>query len=89
MMWEWFEVEMHYLIDGHRNMSSNRFRCRRNELPGKISGWLKNIRMETGYRKTVVEKIILNGSEDIAEEIMNYKSDQDDFYHFSLGSKKR
>jgi hypothetical protein len=45
--------------------------------------------METGYLKTVVEKIILNGSEDIAEEIMNYKCDQDDFYQFSLGSVKR
>jgi hypothetical protein len=38
--------------------------------------------METGYRKTVVEKIILNGSEDIAEEIMKYKYDQDDFLPF-------
>ncbi|RBP01226.1 hypothetical protein [Rossellomorea aquimaris] len=82
MKGEWFEVEMHYLIDGHRNMSSNRFRCKRHELPCKISGWIKNIKMETGYRKTVVEKIILNGSEDIAEEIMSYKFDQDDLLPF-------
>jgi hypothetical protein len=73
MKWEWFEVEMYYLIDGHRNRSSNRFNCSRNGLPSKISGWLKDIKMETGYLKTVVEKIILNGSEDILEEIMNYK----------------
>jgi hypothetical protein len=86
MKWEWFEVEMHYLIDGDRNMSSNRFMCRRHELPCKISGWLKSIKMETGYRKTVVEKIILNGSKDIPGEIMDYKNViRMIFYLFSLG----
>ena len=68
-----FVVNLHLDIDGNRTLINNEFFCDKKMLLPKIHSWLRDIKMETGYRKTIIEKVLVNSEHDIAEEVSKYK----------------
>jgi hypothetical protein len=61
-------LEVNLIIDGNRLMQSGEFFCRRKEeIPTVALGFIKEIKMATGYRETIIEKITVNGQENITE----------------------
>lgn len=65
-----FNLEFHINIGGSGMFSKGHFYARKNtEIPKVAYSYLKNIKRETGYRTMILEKVILNGTEDITKEI--------------------
>lgn len=63
-------IDLHLIIDGIRNALAGVFQVRRKEdIPLVANNWIKQIKMETGYRPTVIERVIVNGDQDITEKV--------------------
>ncbi|NMH67302.1 hypothetical protein HF072_00595 [Bacillus sp. RO3] len=73
-----YVVNLYYSIDGNKTLQTNEFHCRKGDLVLKIHSWIRKIKMETGYRETSIEKVIVNEEYDIAETVRNYKVVIDD-----------
>lgn len=39
------------------------------DIPALAYEWIKDIKKKTGYRKTVIDKVIANNEKDITEEV--------------------
>lgn len=51
-------------------LSKGRFAARnQSEIPLIAYQVVRNIKRETGYRTTLIEQVIVNGSEDITEDV--------------------
>jgi hypothetical protein len=56
-------------------LSKGRFAARRKgEIPLLAYQVVRSIKRETGYRTTLIEKVIVNGTEDISEEVKKIES---------------
>lgn len=64
-------LEIHHNIDGNRGMQAGSFNVRyKEDIPQLAFNWIKKIRYETGYRKTIIEKVIWNNEHDITEDVI-------------------
>ncbi|MFB3166625.1 hypothetical protein P5G62_005840 [Neobacillus sp. 179-C4.2 HS] len=71
----YFNLEVHLCIEGTRMLSKGRYAARRNsEIPLLAYQVVRSIKRETGYRTTLIEKVIVNGTEDISEEVKKIES---------------
>ncbi|MFB3162550.1 hypothetical protein ABLO26_14380 [Neobacillus sp. 179-J 1A1 HS] len=71
----YFNLEVHLCIEGTRMLSKGRYAARRNsEIPLLAYQVVRSIKRETGYRTTLIEKVIVNGTEDITEEVKKIES---------------
>jgi hypothetical protein len=65
-----FILEVHLIIEGTRMVSSGPFKARnRNDIPRAAYQYIQEIKRETGFRTTVIEKVIIDGEEDITDKI--------------------
>jgi hypothetical protein len=66
----YFNLEAYLCIDGTGIISKGSFKARnKSEIPLVAYGFIRDIKRETGFRPTLIEKIIVNGTEDITEEV--------------------
>jgi hypothetical protein len=66
----YFNLEVHLCIEGTRKLSKGRFAARnKSEIPLLAYQVVRSIKQETGYRTTLIEQVIVNGTEDITEEV--------------------
>ncbi len=55
-------------IEGNRSTKGGEFNVRREEdIPQLAYDWVKYTKKETGYRKTIIEKVIWDEDNDITE----------------------
>lgn len=67
----YFNLEAHLYIDGTGIISKGCFKARKkSEIPLVAYQYIRDIKRETGFRPTLIEKVIVNGTEDITEEVM-------------------
>lgn len=65
-----FILEVHLSIDGTGMVSSGPFKARgKSDIPRAAYQYIQEIKRETGYRTTIIEKVIINGEEDITDRI--------------------
>ena len=65
------KLEVHHIIDGSRGMQAGSFDVRyKEDIPNLAFQWIKRIKFETGYRKTIIEKVIWNNEHDITQEVI-------------------
>jgi hypothetical protein len=65
-------IDVHMIVNGTRSLKRGEFNIRKNEDIEQFAyGWIKHIRMETGYfgRQSIIEKVIVNGDWDITEQV--------------------
>lgn len=66
----YFNLEVHLCIEGTGVLSKGRFAARKkSEIPLVSYQVIRDLKRETGYRTTLIEKVIVNGTEDITEEV--------------------
>jgi hypothetical protein len=71
----YFNLEVHLCIEGTRMLSKGRFAARhKSEIPLLAYQVVRSIKRETGYRTTLIEKVIVNGTDDISEEVKKIES---------------
>jgi hypothetical protein len=73
-----YVVDLHLSIDENKTLQANEFHCSEENLVPKIHAWFHKIKMETGYRETIIEKVVINDKFDIAESVREYKVVIDD-----------
>jgi hypothetical protein len=65
-----FTSKVHLNIEGTGNLLRGSFKARnKSEMPSVANNYIQSIKRETGYRKTIIEQVIVNGTEDITEEV--------------------
>jgi hypothetical protein len=65
-------IDLHLIINGTPSLQRGEFNVRHNEdIPLFAHGWVRHIRMETGYfgTKSIIEKVIVNGLTDITDKV--------------------
>jgi hypothetical protein len=63
-------LEVHLIIEGTGLVAKGRFSARNNkEMANVAHKYIRSIMRKTGYRRTFIEKVIVNGTEDITEEV--------------------
>jgi hypothetical protein len=65
-------IELHMIVNGTRSMKRGVFDINRNEDIAQFAyGWVKHVRMETGYfgNQSIIEKVIVDGDQDITEQV--------------------
>lgn len=68
----YFNLEVHLRIDGTGMLSKGTFTARnKSEIPLVAYQIVREIKRETGYRTTLIEQVIVNGTENITEEVKN------------------
>lgn len=61
-------IEVHLMINGIRNSLGGVFQVKRKEdIPRTAHNWIKQIKKETGYRPTVIERVVVEGDKDITD----------------------
>jgi hypothetical protein len=61
-------IDIHLKIDGISNALGGEFNVRwKEDIPGVAYEWIRKIKMDTGFRKTVIEKVVYNGDNDITD----------------------
>jgi hypothetical protein len=73
-----YVVDLHLSIDENKTLQANEFYCSEGDLVPKIHSWIHKIKMETGYRETIIEKVLVNGEYDLVESVRNYRVVIDD-----------
>ncbi|UQD53806.1 hypothetical protein C0971_09885 [Bacillus methanolicus] len=64
------KLTVHLDIEGNKLMQSGSFTVRKEEeIPGIAYEWIRQIKRDTGYRNTVIEKVVYNGEQDITEKV--------------------
>ncbi|MDE3837960.1 hypothetical protein C0966_00875 [Bacillus methanolicus] len=65
-----FKLTVHINIEGNKLLRTGSFSVRMVEdIPHVAHEWIRAIKKETGYRKTIIEKVIYNGDQDITEKV--------------------
>jgi hypothetical protein len=77
-----FQVDLYVIIDGNRLNQSYTFYCDRSVLVDRVSEWLRKIKYDTGYRETVLERVMVNREFDIAEEVKTWRRPTDKWIPF-------
>jgi hypothetical protein len=65
-------IDVHMIVNGTKSLKRGEFNVNRNEDIALFAyGWVKLIRMETGYfgLQSIIEKVIVNGDQDITEQV--------------------
>jgi hypothetical protein len=71
-----FNVDVHLKIDGTGMFSGGSFTARRkSDIPGVAHQYIQEIKRETGFRPTLIEKVMVNGSEDITDKVQKIEND--------------
>jgi hypothetical protein len=63
-------IELHMIVNGTRSLKRGGFDVNRNEDIAQFAyGWVKHVRMETGYfgNQSIIEKVIVDGDRDITD----------------------
>ncbi|MEH7158976.1 hypothetical protein [Neobacillus drentensis] len=65
-----FNLEVHLIIEGSGLVAKGRFSTRNNkEIVNVAHNYIRSIMHDTGYRRTFIEKVIVNCTEEITEEV--------------------
>ena len=65
-----FNLEVHLIIEGTGLAGRGRFSARnKKEMAIVAHMYIRSIKHETGYRKTFIENVMVNGTEDITNEV--------------------
>jgi hypothetical protein len=65
-----FNLEVHLIIEGTGLAVRGRFSARnKKEMAIVAHNYIRSIKHETGYRKTFIENVMVNGTEDITNEV--------------------
>jgi hypothetical protein len=68
-----FNLNVVLNIEGTNVVQGGEFYAKRKEdIPGIANEWIRKIKMDTGYRDTVIVEVLVNGETDITEEVRNY-----------------
>lgn len=68
-------LEIDLNIHGTKLRQGGEFNLRYNQsIPEFAYSWIQQTKRETGYRPTIIEKVILNGSEDITDQVRAIES---------------
>lgn len=63
-----FNLNVHLRIEGTGVSSGGTFKARTiKDIPKVVYDYIKYIKYETGYRTMVIEKVLVDGTEDITE----------------------
>jgi hypothetical protein len=63
-------LTVHLDIEGQKLMQYGDFTARREEdISGIAYEWIQQIKRETGYRQTHIEKVIVDSEKDITEKV--------------------
>lgn len=63
-------LTIHLEVDGNRIRKEGSFTVRKEEdIPGFAYEWVKYTKKETGYRKTIIKKVILDNEHDITDHV--------------------
>lgn len=63
-------IQVDLNIEGIRSTLGGEFNLRYNEsIPQFAYNWIKQIKKDTGYRNTIIEKVTLNGTDDITDKV--------------------
>jgi hypothetical protein len=63
-------IEVHLVIGGIRSTNGGEFNIRYNQDISQFAyDWIKQIKRDTGYRDTVIEKVIVNGTDDLTDQV--------------------
>jgi hypothetical protein len=63
-------IELHMIVNGTRSLKRGVFDANRNEDIAQFAyGWVKHVRMETGYfgNQSIIEKVIVDADRDITD----------------------
>jgi hypothetical protein len=64
-----FSVTVDLSIEGNKLRQSNIIYSNKETLAKKVYSWIREIKKETGYRDTVILRVIYDGEHDITEEV--------------------
>ena len=78
-------LEIHLNIDGTGMFSRGSFKAKtKSDIPHVAYDYIKSVNHETGYRPMIIEKVILNGTEDITASVAEIHNqpipDMDDIF---------
>jgi hypothetical protein len=65
-------INVHMIVNGTRSLKRGVFNVNKNEDIARFAyGWVKHIRMETGYfgQQSIIEQVIVNGDQDITDKV--------------------
>lgn len=63
-------LEVHLSIDGNRGLKRGVFNVKREaDIVQLAYNWVKYTKKETGYRKTIIEKVTWNEENDITDQV--------------------
>jgi hypothetical protein len=65
-------IELHMIVNGTRSLKRGVFDANRNEDIAQFAyGWVKHVRMETGYfgNQSIIEKVIVDGDKDFTDKV--------------------
>jgi hypothetical protein len=63
-------IEVHLNIQGTRLLKAGDFNLRYNQnVPEFAYEWIRSIKKDTGYRPTLIEKVLVNGDDDITAQV--------------------
>ncbi|MEC1524631.1 hypothetical protein P9D43_21740 [Neobacillus niacini] len=66
----YFNLEVHLCIEGTGILSKGRIAARKkSEIPLVAYQMIRDIKRDTGYRTTLIQQVIVNGTVDITEEV--------------------
>ncbi|MGJ7922093.1 hypothetical protein [Neobacillus sp. LXY-4] len=64
-------LKVHLNIEGNRTMCGGDFKVwKEDDIPNLAYQWIKKLKMDTGCRKTVIEKVTWDNENDITEKVV-------------------
>jgi hypothetical protein len=70
-----FNLEVQLLIEGTAMLSRGSFFAKnRMEVPFVVFQFIQKLKRETGYRTTIIQKVMVDGSKDITKEVIEIDS---------------
>lgn len=70
-----FNLEVHLVIEGTGMLARGSFAARnKGEIPKVAYEYIENIKRETGYRTTLIQKVMIDGTQDITEKIIEIEN---------------
>ncbi|TWD92251.1 hypothetical protein FB550_12063 [Neobacillus bataviensis] len=65
-----FNLEVHLIIEDVGLSARGKFSARnKKEIPNVAHQYIRSIKRETGYRRTLIEGVMVNGTVDITEAV--------------------
>jgi hypothetical protein len=65
-----FNLNVVLNIEGTNVVQGGEFYAKRKEdIPGIAYEWIRKIKMDTGYRNTVIVEVLVNGETDITDQV--------------------